>query len=110
VFQTGLGKGSAVIPVVGFSLLKLDGIGAILRLDDLMRVSVRQVLRQRWRNLGVVLAIALGSVLGSHPSEELFLFCVGLGLFFAVVLGIGAGLPPSIRASRMEVVSAVRYE
>ncbi|MCP4666627.1 MAG: ABC transporter permease, partial [Deltaproteobacteria bacterium] len=33
----------------------------MLRLDDLLRVSVRQVLRQRWRNLGVVLAIALGT-------------------------------------------------
>jgi len=64
--------------------------------------------------VGVVLGRAgvelLASVLGSHPSEELFLFCVVLSLIFAVVLGIGAGLPPSIRASRMEVVSAVRYE
>ena len=32
-----------------------------MRLDDLLRVSVRQVLRQRWRNLGVLLAIALGT-------------------------------------------------
>ena len=31
-----------------------------MRLDDLMRVSVRQVIRHRRRYLGVVLAIALG--------------------------------------------------
>ncbi len=33
-----------------------------------------------------------------------------LGLSFGRLLGIGAGLIPSIRASRMEVVDAVRYE
>ena len=32
-----------------------------MRIDDLVRVSFRQVLRQRRRNLGVVLAIALGT-------------------------------------------------
>jgi len=31
-----------------------------LRLNDLMRVSVRQVVRHRRRYMGVVLAIALG--------------------------------------------------
>ena len=32
-----------------------------MRLDDLLRLSVRQVVRQRRRNLGVLLAIALGT-------------------------------------------------
>ena len=32
-----------------------------MRFDDLLRVSLRQVFRQRRRNLGVVLAIALGT-------------------------------------------------
>lgn len=52
----------------------------------------------------------LSSVLGNQPSEGLFIFCVCLGVLFAVILGVGAGLAPSLRASRMEVVSAVRYE
>lgn len=32
-----------------------------MRLDDLLHVSFRQVFRQRWRNLGVVFAIVLGT-------------------------------------------------
>jgi len=35
---------------------------------------------------------------------------LGLGFLFAVVVGVGAGLYPSLRASRMEVVTAIRYE
>ena len=35
---------------------------------------------------------------------------VEMGLGFAAVLGVGAGLYPSIRASRMQVVDAMRYE
>jgi putative ABC transport system permease protein len=60
--------------------------------------------------LGRVGVEVLASMLNSPPSEDLFLTCVFLGLLFAVILGIGAGLVPSIRASRMEVVSAVRFE
>ena len=67
---------------------------------------------------GALVGIAVGRaavefvcfLLGSRPSEDLFILCVGMGLVFAVLLGIGAGISPSLRASRMEVVSAVRYE
>ena len=59
---------------------------------------------------GRVAVEILANILGSRPLEELFLFCVGLGLLFSVILGVGAGLFPSIRASRMEVVSAVNFE
>lgn len=48
--------------------------------------------------------------IGSQLAEYLFLMCMGLGLVFGMLLGIGAGLCPSIRASRMDVVDAVRYE
>jgi putative ABC transport system permease protein len=48
--------------------------------------------------------------MGIQPPEELFLTCLILGLIFALVLGLGAGLYPSIQASRMEVVAATRYE
>jgi putative ABC transport system permease protein len=48
--------------------------------------------------------------IGSHPPENLFFLGLMLGLVFAVLLGVGAGLYPSIQASRMEVVSAIHYE
>jgi putative ABC transport system permease protein len=46
----------------------------------------------------------------SRPPEDLFLFGVTLAFLFAVLIGVGAGIYPSVRASRMEVVSAIRYE
>jgi len=52
----------------------------------------------------------MGRMLGANPPEGLFIFCLLLGLAFAAVLGVGAGLYPSIRASRMQVVDAMRYE
>jgi putative ABC transport system permease protein len=52
----------------------------------------------------------LGSYIGSRPPEDLFLIGLVMGFLFAVGLGVGAGLYPSIQASRMEVVSAIRYE
>ncbi|WP_235731813.1 ABC transporter permease [Fundidesulfovibrio putealis] len=52
----------------------------------------------------------MSRMLGSSPPEGLFMLCLAAGLAFAAVLGIGAGLYPSIRASRMQVVDAMRYE
>ena len=64
--------------------------------------------------LGVILGRAgveyMGHLIGSSPPEGLFILCLILGLIFAVVLGLGSGLFPSIRASRMQVVDAMRYE
>jgi len=60
--------------------------------------------------LGRVLVELLGWWIGMRPSEELFFTCLTISLFFAVVLGVGAGLYPSLQAARMEVVSATRYE
>lgn len=60
--------------------------------------------------LGWVVMEVLGLVIGSRPSEGLFFLSLALGFLFAVILGVGAGLYPSLRASRMEVVSAIRYE
>jgi putative ABC transport system permease protein len=65
-----------------------------------------------------ILGVAMGraaveiasSMLSRRPPEELFLHCVGLGLLLAVLLGVAAGLYPSIQASRMEVAAAIRYE
>ncbi len=60
--------------------------------------------------IGRILVEFLGLWIGMRPPEELFLTCLAFSLVFAVVLGVGAGLYPSLRAARMEVVSATRYE
>jgi len=68
--------------------------------------------------VSAVLGVALGRILveglslwiGMRPSEELFFTCLAFSLFFAVVLGVSAGLYPSLQAARMEVVSATKYE
>ena len=60
--------------------------------------------------LGRLIMEGVSLWLGTRPSESLFLRCLGLGLLFAIVLGAGGGLYPSLRASRMEVVEATRYE
>jgi putative ABC transport system permease protein len=60
--------------------------------------------------LGRIMMEILGHIIESRPPENLFLFGVTLAFLFAVVIGVGAGLYPSIRASRMEVVTAIRYE
>jgi putative ABC transport system permease protein len=60
--------------------------------------------------LGRILMEILSYIIGSRPPEDLFLFGVTLAFLFAVLIGVGAGLYPSLRASRMEVVAAIRYE
>ncbi len=60
--------------------------------------------------MGRIMMEAMGVLIGSRPPENLFFIGLCLGFFFAVILGVGAGLYPSLRASRMEVVSAIRYE
>ncbi len=57
------------------------------------------------------LVVALASSwLGQRPQEEVFIGCLGLSLAVAFAMGLGAGLYPSLKASRMEVVAATRYE
>lgn len=60
--------------------------------------------------LGRIMMEILSYFIESRPPENLFLFGVTLAFLFAVMIGVGAGLYPSIRASRMEVVTAIRYE
>jgi len=60
--------------------------------------------------LGRGLVELLGLWIGMRPPEGLFFTCLAFSLVFAVVLGVGAGLYPSLQAARMEVVSATRYE
>lgn len=66
----------------------------------------------------VIAGIVLGRIgveitslwLGTRPPESLFFGSMGLGLAFAMLIGVGAGLYPSMQAARMEVVYALRYE
>jgi putative ABC transport system permease protein len=60
--------------------------------------------------LGRLLTEGLGRYINSRPSEPLFLLGLAMAFAFALVLGVTAGLYPSLRASRMEVVTAIRYE
>lgn len=60
--------------------------------------------------LGRALIELVAYLLGNRPLEDIFWLCVFLGLLFASLIGMVAGLSPSVKASRMEVVSAVRYE
>lgn len=60
--------------------------------------------------VGRILMEILSFIIGSRPPENLFLYGVTLAFLFAVLIGVGAGLYPSLRASRMEVVTAIRYE
>jgi putative ABC transport system permease protein len=60
--------------------------------------------------IGRIMMEVLSYFIESRPPENLFFFGVTLAFVFAVLIGVGAGLYPSIRASRMEVVSAIRYE
>ncbi len=50
------------------------------------------------------------SILQNQPPDDLFWISTGIGFSFSFVLGIAAGLTPALKASRMEVVSALRYE
>ena len=50
------------------------------------------------------------SILDSSPPQNLFWLSTAIGFIFSLILGIIAGLAPAIKASKMEVVSALRYE
>jgi putative ABC transport system permease protein len=60
--------------------------------------------------LGRILIEMLARGIDSRLHENLFPLGLGLGFLLAASLGLGAGLYPALRASRMEVVSALRHE
>jgi len=60
--------------------------------------------------LGRIIMEILGAVIGAPPAENLFFSGLLLAFLFALIVGVAAGLYPSLRASRMEVVAAIRYE
>ncbi|THB72151.1 MAG: FtsX-like permease family protein [Desulfobulbaceae bacterium] len=64
--------------------------------------------------LGILLGWAgvslTADIINSSPPQELFWFSVLIGFLFSLFLGVAAGIVPAIKASRMEVVTALRYE
>ena len=60
--------------------------------------------------LGRIVIEGLSGIIGRHPPEALYLFGLILGFLFSLLTGVGAGLYPAIRASRLEVITAIRYE
>jgi putative ABC transport system permease protein len=60
--------------------------------------------------LGRITIGIIGWIIGHKVSEDLFFIYLGLSFVFAILLGVSAGLYPSLQASRMEVSSATRYE
>ncbi len=62
---------------------------------------------------GILARITIGIIgwlIGHQVSEDLFFIYLGLSFIFAILLGVSAGLYPSLQASRMEVATATRYE
>jgi putative ABC transport system permease protein len=63
---------------------------------------------------GVLLAYIVVSVtsyfLGSAPGRQIFISYTGISLAFSGFLGLIAGYYPALRASRMDPVTAIRYE
>lgn len=51
-----------------------------------------------------------GTILQNDPPKDLFWLSTAISFSFSLFLGIAAGLAPAIKASKMEVVSALRYE
>jgi putative ABC transport system permease protein len=45
-----------------------------------------------------------------HPPQNMLILSMLCSVVFSLILGLGGGIYPSLRASRMEVVSAIRYE
>jgi len=60
--------------------------------------------------LGRIVIEGLSGIIGRHPPEALYFFGLTLAFLFSLLTGVGAGLYPAIRASRLEVITAVRYE
>jgi putative ABC transport system permease protein len=60
--------------------------------------------------LGVVSVQLLQQLLRVQASTEVMLTSIFLGLIFTAVLGIASGMYPSLRASRLDSVTAMRFE
>jgi putative ABC transport system permease protein len=60
--------------------------------------------------VGRIAVEILSKFLRIHPPQNMLILSMLCSVVFALILGLGGGIYPSLRASRMEVVSAIRYE
>lgn len=60
--------------------------------------------------LGVITVNFLKGPLGVEISKAMLTLSIFMGLFFTLLLGIVSGIYPSLRASRMDSVTAMRFE
>ncbi|MDD3473912.1 MAG: ABC transporter permease [Syntrophaceae bacterium] len=60
--------------------------------------------------LGVISVNFLKGPLGVEISKAMLTLSIFMGLFFTLLLGIVSGIYPSLRASRMDSVTAMRFE
>jgi putative ABC transport system permease protein len=60
--------------------------------------------------VGRIAVEILSKFLHIHPSQNMLILSMLCSVAFSLIIGLGGGIYPSLRASRMEVVSAIRYE
>jgi len=60
--------------------------------------------------VGWIAVEILSKFLHIHPPQNMLILSMFCSVAFSLILGLGGGIYPSLRASRMEVVSAIRYE
>lgn len=60
--------------------------------------------------LGYVAIMVSSHYLGSTPSRQIFFMYTGISIAFSGFLGLVAGFYPALRASRLDAVTAIRYE
>lgn len=63
--------------------------------------------------LGIILGISAGNAVSFFLSDGRFIIpwvWMGLGLTLCIVVGVGSGLYPAIKASRLDPVEALRFE
>jgi putative ABC transport system permease protein len=60
--------------------------------------------------VGRIAVEILSKFLHINPSQNMLILSMLCSVAFSLIIGLGGGIYPSLRASRMEVVSAIRYE
>ena len=84
-------------------------------IDIMLQILCESVVLSFWAavlgvSLGFLAVFVTSHFLGSTPPHEVILRYSLISLLFSCLLGMVAGLYPSLRAARMDVVTAIRYE
>jgi putative ABC transport system permease protein len=83
--------------------------------DIMLQILCESVVLSFWAavlgvSLGLLAVAATSHYLGSVPPHPVILRYSLISLVFSCLLGMVAGLYPSLRAARMDAVTAIRYE